>query len=1001
MGNPIYKLKRKREAKPAKQKALISASGLFQVDWYLVQAQSADLTHVNALDHYLETGEDKGLTPNPYFDPSWYRKRVPAARKHGRSALAHYASKGWRDGKHPSPNFSVKLYLQAYPDVDKMATEPLAYHLNRGKIEGKAAFHLALQSEKTGETVKAIRDIAASGLFDAKWYTSYYSDLWSLDIDPIQHFVQTGSAEGRNPNPYFETHWYVRFHKLDLAAENEDAASIQTTYERLPLLHYIHTGNSKGLVTCPGFDGAAYLRENPEAKDAATPLFHYLERLRTDGYRDTPKPEDAAKLTPIIADAKLPVSDRIRSAMGYSPTPLKPKHTVFNPHALNVHWVIPDFAAGAGGHMTIFRMVHFLEVMGHTQTIWINNPEQHKTEDSAYQDILRHFQHFGGQVKFVTPEFASEAQGDAIIATDCWSAYPVMSAPNFLRRFYFVQDHEPSFHAMGTEHILADQTYHFDMDCICASPWLADMMRDKYGRDASHFWLAADKKLYWPSKQDTANETPRIAVYARHFTSRRAVELAMVALEQLAARGAQFHVDFFGADLNLKAAPFSVTDHGVASPDELATLFREADIGLVFSATNYSLVPQEMMASGLPIVELDGESTRAIFPDEVVTLAEPHPAKIADALKALLNDPKARRAQADAAMKWVNQFSWPDSAKIVETVLLTGLDNVAKRLDTKTTLKGLVRSETDTSIKASVVIPTYNAGAGFADVLNAVTSQEAPWAFEVLVIDSGSTDGTLDIVRKYPDVCLHEIASADFNHGDTRNLGAELTSGEFIAFLTHDALPYNSRWLYNMVSGLEHYPAAAGAFGKHFAYETASAFTKKELNAHFAMFDGLDLLMDQNTDRKRWNNKDIQWRQLLHFYSDNNSCFRRDVWEKIPYQRVAFGEDQLWANDIIEAGYAKLYVPKAIVYHSHDYDAHETFERAKTESAFFKHFFGYCLMEDEKAVEKVCKDFDKDDVRFAEEKGLDAEILEDRRQLLRARFEGYLAGWQADTSKLF
>ena len=61
-------------------------------------------------------------------------------------------------------------------------------------------------------------------------------------------------------------------------------------------------------------------------------------------------------------------------------------------------------------------------------------------------------------------------------------------------------------------------------------------------------------------------------------------------------------------------------------------------IGICFSATNYSLVPQEMMACGLPVIEIEGESTRAVFPEDVVTLTGPHPCAIADSIEALLRD---------------------------------------------------------------------------------------------------------------------------------------------------------------------------------------------------------------------------------------------------------------------------------------------------------------------------------------------------------------------------
>ena len=70
---------------------------------------------------------------------------------------------------------------------------------------------------------------------------------------------------------------------------------------------------------------------------------------------------------------------------------------------------------------------------------------------------------------------------------------------------------------------------------------------------------------------------------------------------------------------------------------------------------------------------------------------------------------------------------------------------------------------------------------------------------------------------------------------------------------------------------------------------------------------------------------------------------RRAVWADFPYPEVDYGEDQVWARDIIEAGLTKLYAPTACVFHSHDYDPDETFKRARTEAAFFFTHFGYAL----------------------------------------------------------
>jgi rhamnosyltransferase len=245
-------------------------------------------------------------------------------------------------------------------------------------------------------------------------------------------------------------------------------------------------------------------------------------------------------------------------------------------------------------------------------------------------------------------------------------------------------------------------------------------------------------------------------------------------------------------------------------------------------------------------------------------------------------------------------------------------------------------------VKASVVIPTKNPGPIFREVLDRVRDQDCPWPYEILVIDSSSTDGTLEFVEAAPGVRLHRIAPTEFGHGRTRNLGVSLTSGEFVAFLTHDALPADRNWLRAIIEAVEQSPEIAGAFGRHIASAGASAFTARDLEAHFDRFRDHPPVVSRKTDPDRYEN-DPRWRQFLHFYSDNNSCLRRSIWEKIPYPDVEFAEDQIWAHRVIEAGYSKAYADNAVVHHSHDYGTLERFQRAFDESSAFRVLFGYSL----------------------------------------------------------
>lgn len=243
--------------------------------------------------------------------------------------------------------------------------------------------------------------------------------------------------------------------------------------------------------------------------------------------------------------------------------------------------------------------------------------------------------------------------------------------------------------------------------------------------------------------------------------------------------------------------------------------------------------------------------------------------------------------------------------------------------------------------KATVLVPTKNGGAIFEQVLARVVSQQAPWPFETLVIDSGSTDGTLEACRKYPQVRLVRIAPEDFGHGRTRNMGVGLAQGEYVCLITQDALPAHDQWLARMVDAVESNPRVAGAFGRHLAYDDANPFVKRDLIAHFDNFAKQDRVV-RLEDTKRYAAEE-GYRQFLHFFSDNNACIRKSVWNEIPYPDVDFAEDQIWAQRIIEAGYSKAYVHDAAVFHSHNFGVNETLRRSFDESAAFRRLFGYRL----------------------------------------------------------
>ena len=135
----------------------------------------------------------------------------------------------------------------------------------------------------------------------------------------------------------------------------------------------------------------------------------------------------------------------------------------------------------------------------------------------------------------------------------------------------------------------------------------------------------------------------------------------------------------------------------------------------------------------------------------------------------------------------------------------------------------------------SIVIPTKNGGDRLKEVLEAVFSQKTEYKYEVICVDSGSTDNTLNIIKNFPCI-LYEIKPDEFGHGKTRNYGAAKGTGEYIMFLTQDATPVNNCWIQNMIDAMKLDPDIAGGFGIHYPYPECNVLDKRDLKRHFQNF---------------------------------------------------------------------------------------------------------------------------------------------------------------------
>ena len=215
---------------------------------------------------------------------------------------------------------------------------------------------------------------------------------------------------------------------------------------------------------------------------------------------------------------------------------------------------------------------------------------------------------------------------------------------------------------------------------------------------------------------------------------------------------------------------------------------------------------------------------------------------------------------------------------------------------------------------ASVAIPVLNGGPLLADVLDAVAAQDVDRPVEIVVIDSGSTDGSVELARRHG-ARVEQIPRAEFSHGGTRNRLMELATGDHVAFLTQDSVPAGRGWLAALLNGFTLADDVALVFGPHRPRDDASPMVRRELIELFARFG--DARVDRSADGGG----------PAPFFSSANGAVARWAWERVPFRDVAYAEDMVLARDMLAAGFAKAYVPDAAVVHSHDLPPLKAFRR--------------------------------------------------------------------------
>lgn len=226
----------------------------------------------------------------------------------------------------------------------------------------------------------------------------------------------------------------------------------------------------------------------------------------------------------------------------------------------------------------------------------------------------------------------------------------------------------------------------------------------------------------------------------------------------------------------------------------------------------------------------------------------------------------------------------------------------------------------------SVVIPTYNASRYLDAQLRALQSQTVQ-DLDILVIDSSSSDETLDIAKRYA-IQTVVIPKGEFDHGGTRTLAGKTRSGgDILVYLTQDALPCDEKAIETLVRPLLTEQKCAVAFGRQIPYQDATPFAQ-----HLRLFNyPQDSYIRTYADRTAFGIK-------AAFCSNSFAAYRRDALEEAGW----FTENLILAEDIhvcarmLMKGYKLRYVADAAVYHSHNYTVTQEFKRYFDLGVFFE-----------------------------------------------------------------
>ena len=249
----------------------------------------------------------------------------------------------------------------------------------------------------------------------------------------------------------------------------------------------------------------------------------------------------------------------------------------------------------------------------------------------------------------------------------------------------------------------------------------------------------------------------------------------------------------------------------------------------------------------------------------------------------------------------------------------------------------------------SIIIVARDEENNIGNCLCAVRSQIVDFSYEIIVVDSGSTDKTVKIAKQY-DATVIEIKREDFQHGRTRQMASMQAGGEYLVYLVADAVPADNKWLAVLVDAVRSDDMVAGAYSRQIPRDGAGPVESHRLRHRLS--SGLSKETRKIDDPKDFWSMTAADRFTMCEFDDVSCCRRRSLLDEFPIRDVDWAEDLLWAREVLLAGHKIVFEPGSVVKHSHADNLVHAFKRGYLDQAVVKNWFGVIYFSDVKSLLK-------------------------------------------------